>query len=165
VSPISFDDIIGKDKINPNIDPYNLFLYDVSIYKDTLNGYYLDTLAGDKYLAVVYNGVLMNPKYRDDTYSFIYNGSTYELDRYSQKANNYPAWVSDECVMEMRSDALIKSMDAWNDEYNYVSSEMPDIDILFKGILSLYGNGYMHLPNTYDTGQYSDTGVYSDEQI
>ena len=165
VSPISFDDIIGKDKTNPNIDPYNLFLYDVSIYKDTLNGYYLDTLAGDKYLAVVYNGALMNPKYRDDTYSFIYNGSTYELDRYSQKANNYPAWVLDECVMEMRSDALIKSMDAWNDEYNYVSSEMSDIDILFKGILSLYGNGYMHLPNTYDTGQYSDTGVYSDEQI
>ena len=163
--PISLSDILGDDFKVPHIDPYNAFIYDNDLYNDATSGYYLDSLAGDKYLAVIYNGALMNPKYRDDNYSFIYNGETLELDRYSQLANNYPAWVSDECSIEMRSDTLINSMDVWNDEYNFVSTSMSDTNILFKGILSLYGNGYNYLPNSYDDGQYTDAGEYTAEQL
>lgn len=164
VSPISFTDILGSDFTEPHIDPYNAFLYVKDEYTDTVSGNYLDTLSGDKYLGIVYNGSLMNPKYKNDSYSFIYNNETLELDRYSQLANNYPAWVSDSCAIELRSDALIKSMSVWNDEYNMASENGSYANILYKGVLSLYGNGYMHLSNNYDNGQYSDTGEYTDEQ-
>ena len=104
--------------------------------------YILDFIEGNKYLSMAYHSVIMQPKIRNNQYTFFYNDKEYPRIKYDQKLNNLPVFAYDEQSIELRDDKLINSMDKWNDWYveNYQTN-----DKTYQGVLSLYGNGYTQI--------------------
>jgi len=68
-------------------------------------------------MGIVYNGGIMNPRQRDGIYNFYYNGTSYELSRYSQYGNAKPAFLNDAIKMDLRDDDLFNAIQIWNKEY------------------------------------------------
>ncbi|WQJ53430.1 MAG: hypothetical protein [Wendovervirus sonii] len=136
-----------------------------NIHKDNLYKYaYPDSNALSKmsntynYMGIIYNGGIMQPKLRDGIYTFYYDNTQFELNRYSQYGNKKPVFLNDSIIMNLRSDSLYNSIQVWNKEY--VDSKQPYNDKLFNGNISLFGNGYMMLYDSKDTNQYQDD-IYS----
>lgn len=91
---------------------------------------------------------------RNGKYSFYYNEKEYEKDRYDQWLNNMPVFVNADNSMSIRDEFLINSMDYWNDIYT--ANIKYDHDVTFTGVLSLYGNGYMHLLSSIDVDEHTN---------
>lgn len=94
-------------------------------------------------ISVVYHSVLMNPRWRNDKYTFYYNSDDYDRARYDQLINNYPVFINNNSYLSVRTNELIESMDVWNEKY--ALSEKSDIDNTYTGVINLYGNGYNYL--------------------
>jgi hypothetical protein len=58
----------------------------------------------------------------------------------------------------VRDDKLSTSVDTWNHEYKILNITNNG---LFLGNNSMYGNGYMYLPDTQDKSQYDEKKTYS----
>ena len=94
-------------------------------------------------ISVVYHSALMNPRWRNDKYTFYYNSDDYDKTRYDQLINNYPVFINNNSYLQVRTNELIESMDVWNEKYSL--SEKSDIDNTYTGVINLYGNGYNYL--------------------
>ena len=94
-------------------------------------------------ISVVYHSALMNPRWRNDKYTFYYNSDDYDKTRYDQLINNYPVFIHTNSYLPVRTNELIESMDAWNEKYSL--SEKSDMDNTYTGVINLYGNGYNYL--------------------
>lgn len=106
----------------------------------------LDLIEGEKYLSIVYNSVIMQPRIRNDKYTFYYNDREYDRVRYDQKINNLPIFAYDSQNIELRDDELIHSMDKWNDWFAE-NTPINQFTRTYNGVLSLYGNGYTQIQN------------------
>jgi len=106
----------------------------------------LDYIEGNKYLSIAYHSTIMQPKLRNDEYTFYYNNNAYLRSKYNQLLNKIPVYAYDTQSIELRDDELINSMDKWNDYYTE-SIKYPAAKT-FDGVLSLYGNGYTQLLET-----------------
>lgn len=101
----------------------------------------LNSVGGN--ISVVYHSALMNPRWRNDKYTFYYNSDDYDKTRYDQLFNNYPVFINNNSYLPVRTNELIESMDVWNEKY--ALSEKSDIDNTYTGVINLYGNGYNYL--------------------
>lgn len=110
------------------------------------------------YLGLVWNVLLMLPKYRNDQYTFYYNDKLYEADRYDQFMRNMPLLLNQDFSYEIRDDKLIESVDVWN--FEYLNASYADI-FSERGVVNRYGYGYLDLRPAADYGQYEKDGVYS----
>ena len=136
VKPVSLYDNIDKCNCELDISTHNI----------------LDYIEGNKYLSITYHSTIMQPKLRNDEYTFYYNNNAYLRSKYNQLLNNIPVYAYDTQSIELRDDELINSMDKWNDYYAE-SVKYPEAKT-FGGVLSLYGNGYTQLleANTKNVG-------------
>ena len=137
VKPISLYDIVNNIDVSSN----KSLKIDSSIID---NHYILDFIEGNKYLSVVYHSTLLQPKIRNNKYTFYYNDREYDRTKYDQKINNFPIFAYDEQSIELRDDKLINSMDKWNDWYAE-NKETQKNNNTYNGVLSLYGNGYTQI--------------------
>lgn len=128
--PLHINDISINEKMSCNIDDQ---LYNHNV---------LDFIEGEKYLGLVYHSTIMQPRLRNNKYTFFYNDSEYDRIKYDQKLNNLPVFIHDEQSLELRDDALINSMDKLNDWY---AENEQNTNKTYKGVLSLYGNGYTQI--------------------
>lgn len=110
------------------------------------------------YLGLVWNVLLMMPKYRDDKYTFYYNNKLYDADRYDQFERKSPVMISQPFNYEIRDSKLASSVDVWN--FEYLNSPYAD-EFSQRGVVSRYGYGYLDLRPDTDSGQYERDGVYS----
>lgn len=114
---------------------------------NSYNYYNLDELcklnAAGGNISVIYHSALMNPRWRNDKYTFYYNSDDYDKTRYDQLINNYPVFINNNSYLSVRTNELIESMDVWNEKYSL--SEKSDIDNTYIGVINLYGNGYNYL--------------------
>ena len=117
---------------------------------------YTSTTNKNTYLSVVYNANMYNQRkqMRNDIYSFLYNGSELESDRYSQFAYNSPVFLKEEVSFDIRTNSVINSMYDWNYEYELYGKHT---DSVFNGHLSTFGNGYNYVESDSDTGQYESS--------
>lgn len=154
VKPVNPADII--EKIDKDSLEYKYF------DKEILKAENSQDLSGTcRYLSLVYNASeTMNPKNRDGRDTFIYNNTDYNKDRYDQYVNESPLFTSVKSSLEIRSKEEIDSMDAWNFEFQVADGAYRiESNLIIKGEKNTYGNGYLFLDDSYDTGQYDENGL------
>lgn len=108
-------------------------------------------------IGVIYNNTIMNPKIRNNKNTFYYNDEEYDADRYNQYKLNGFIPVSMENSWELRTDSIMDAIDVWN--YEYQNNEKlinSSNNTPYKGILNMYGNGYMYMPDNCDENQYGN---------
>lgn len=98
----------------------------------------------NSFIALVYNYNIMQAKKRNDVLTFIYNGEEFEAERYAQKNNNAPLFVSADINYEFRSNDTLESIENFNSIYqSLMSSLITKTD--FKGVLSTFADGYNYI--------------------
>ena len=141
VKPISLYDIIQNISTNEN----KSLMIDSSLIENSSNHYILDFIEGNKYLSISYHSTLLQPKLRNNQYTFFYNDKEYQRTKYDQKINNLPIFAYDEQSIELRDDNLIFSIDKLNNWY--AENRETQNKNTYQGVLSLYGNGYTQINN------------------
>lgn len=117
------------------------------VFKDDENESYIK-----KSLNLCYDASIMRPKERDGVNTFYYNDELLESSRYSQVKNSLPCFVNTDINIDYRTDNMIKSIEAWNFEYENCSYYQEGVYV--EGELSKAGNGYKFLKAEADHNQY-----------
>jgi len=123
----------------------------------------IDYIKGNKYASIVYNSSIMHPKLRNDDVTFYYNNETFKAIQYNQYNNGVPVPQKEDMNMPVRSMVMLDSMDVWNFEYQ--NSERHNTDIVYRGNVNQYGNGYMYLDASVDSSQYNEMGILPLQQV
>lgn len=138
------------------IDPIQeMRLSNKKIFKEELEETKSSKYDDNSFLGLVYNANIMHAKNYNDKFQFYYNDELFNANKFNQYSANSPSFFNFDLNFEVRSENLLSSIETWNYEYESLPTKN-NLEKVFKGFMSKYGNGYTVLDDSNDQNQYDN---------